>query len=82
MHHLLCWQSVSEKYKESLTTYAYVNTQLVQLIMDADHLKLIAHGHTHESFRYTMIGTEVICNPRGYPNENPEWKPVEFNIEI
>ena len=27
------------------------------------------HGHTHYAFDYTLAGTRVVCNPRGYPNE-------------
>jgi predicted phosphodiesterase len=27
------------------------------------------HGHTHSAFDYTVQGTRVICNPRGYPEE-------------
>jgi predicted phosphodiesterase len=27
------------------------------------------HGHTHTFFDYTVRGTRVICNPRGYPGE-------------
>jgi len=28
------------------------------------------HGHTHDSFDYRVAGTRVICNPKGYRNEN------------
>ena len=24
------------------------------------------HGHTHNSFDYSVKGTRVVCNPRGY----------------
>jgi len=38
---------------------------------DLDHLvrapvALWVHGHTHESIDYTVNGTRVFCNPRGY----------------
>jgi len=35
------------------------------------------HGHMHESIDYTVEGTRVICNPRGYkpPDENPAFEP-------
>lgn len=33
------------------------------------------HGHTHSSFDYTVGGTRIVCNPRGYPGENPEFDP-------
>ncbi|MCX7153347.1 MAG: metallophosphoesterase, partial [Proteobacteria bacterium] len=27
------------------------------------------HGHTHTAFDYEVNGTRIVCNPRGYPNE-------------
>src|SRR6185312_3576085 len=49
---------------------------------DLDHLvrapvALWVHGHTHESIDYTINGTRVFCNPRGYvPREpNPSFDP-------
>jgi Icc-related predicted phosphoesterase len=32
------------------------------------------HGHTHSSFDYMVGRTRVICNPKGYGAENPEFK--------
>ena len=26
----------------------------------------LIHGHTHNSFDYSVKGTRVVCNPRGY----------------
>lgn len=43
---------------------------------DDDALKGISvwiHGHTHSSFDYVKDGTRVVCNPKGYGNENPEY---------
>ena len=37
------------------------------------------HGHTHTAFDYTVDGTRVVCNPRGYLDrrtrqpENPQF---------
>jgi predicted phosphodiesterase len=31
--------------------------------------QLWIHGHTHTAFDYTVSGTRVVCNPRGYPDE-------------
>ena len=31
------------------------------------------HGHTHNSFEYSIGNTKVICNPHGYENENPSF---------
>ena len=30
---------------------------------------LWVHGHTHSFFDYTVSGTRIVCNPRGYPKE-------------
>ncbi len=43
---------------------------------DLDHLvrapvALWVHGHTHESRDYTVNGTRVFCNPRGYLPREP-----------
>ena len=26
-------------------------------------------------------GVRVVCNPRGYPGENPNWKPQSITVE-
>ena len=33
------------------------------------------HGHTHTAFDYDVRGTRVICNPRGYPEEQTGFVP-------
>ena len=48
-------------------------------------MQLWVHGHTHDSFDYTVDGTRVVCNPRGYAkagvDENPRFDP-DFIVEI
>ena len=34
------------------------------------------HGHTHTGFDYTVSGTRVVCNPRGYPDESSGFNPL------
>lgn len=31
------------------------------------------HGHVHSCFDYVVGGTRIVCNPRGYQNENPDF---------
>lgn len=31
--------------------------------------QLWIHGHTHRAFDYTVRGTRIVCNPRGYADE-------------
>jgi len=33
------------------------------------HARLWIHGHTHAAIDYTVRGTRVLCNARGYPGE-------------
>jgi Icc-related predicted phosphoesterase len=41
------------------------------------------HGHVHDSFEYTIGGTTVVCNPRGYLGygENPRFDPA-FHFKV
>jgi len=39
------------------------------------------HGHTHDSFDYRVAGTRVICNPKGYRNENSAFD-AALTVEI
>ncbi|TPK78207.1 metallophosphoesterase [Mesorhizobium sp. B2-4-17] len=36
---------------------------------------LWVHGHVHDSFDYRVRDTRVLCNPKGYGNENPGFNP-------
>lgn len=36
---------------------------------------LWVHGHVHNNFDYRVGATRILCNPRGYPDENPEFNP-------
>ncbi|MBM3346437.1 MAG: serine/threonine protein phosphatase [Betaproteobacteria bacterium] len=33
------------------------------------------HGHTHTAFDYQAGGTRIVCNPRGYPDEDTGFNP-------
>jgi len=39
------------------------------------------HGHTHTFFDYSVRGTRVICNPRGYPGEPTGFRP-DLTVEL
>jgi hypothetical protein len=34
------------------------------------------HGHVHHSIGYLLGETQVVCNPRGYGSENPDFDPA------
>lgn len=70
-HHLPSMQSVSAWYQQQLLSAAFAS-DLDTLVAQAD---MWIHGHTHDSFDYSLGKCRVICNPRGYqrPGDmNPE----------
>lgn len=74
-HHLPLRQSVHPKYSASDLNPAF-GSDLGDLM--GPPISLWVHGHTHESFDYSVKGTRVVCNPRGYlPMEpNAEFDPL------
>ena len=38
------------------------------------------HGHSHAPADKIVDGVRTICNPRGYPGENPLWKPLTIEV--
>lgn len=47
-----------------------------------DKILVWNHGHTHASTEATVDGVRVVCNPRGYPRENPDWEPLTISVEL
>ena len=54
-------KSVSSRFEKDLLSSYWVN-DLDSLLGYSDYW---IHGHTHESFDYSVGGTRVLCNPRG-----------------
>ncbi|CDM25761.1 Ser/Thr protein phosphatase family protein [Castellaniella defragrans 65Phen] len=74
-HHAPNMRSVHPRFAESLVSASFVS-ECAGLLGRAD---LWIHGHTHDSFDYSVYGARVVCNPRGYyfngTNENPDFDP-------
>jgi Icc-related predicted phosphoesterase len=50
--------------------------------VENSQVALWIHGHIHEQQDYTIGATQVVCNPRGYPDEpNGDFIP-DFVVEI
>lgn len=65
-HHAPSKASTHPKYKyETLMNGGY-SSDLDEFIKQRDRIKLWTHGHTHETFDYTIGGCRIVCNPRGY----------------
>jgi predicted phosphodiesterase len=62
-HHAPHRQSLAERYANDRVSAGFVS-DLDALVRSP--VALWIHGHTHSCFDYTVNGTRVVCNPRGY----------------
>lgn len=74
-HHLPSFKSVDPKYKDSTINPAFASN--VERLITG---KLWIHGHTHSKADYFHNDTRIICNPKGYPNENFNYAPMHYQI--
>ncbi|CAN7215852.1 metallophosphoesterase [Phyllobacterium sp. LjRoot231] len=70
-HHLPHMLSVPQRFQSDLLSAAFAS-DLSELIEESGP-ELWVHGHTHNSCDYRVGDTRIICNPKGYPDENPEF---------
>jgi hypothetical protein len=69
-HHLPSRRSVAPRYEGDPLNVFFVCDE--ERLIEERRPALWVHGHTHESFRYPIGTTTVICNPLGYRDqENP-----------
>ncbi|MEO5660929.1 MAG: metallophosphoesterase [Polaromonas sp.] len=72
-HHAPSLQSIHPRFAGSLLNACFVSD--LARLAGSERARLWIHGHTHDSFDYSLKGTRVVCNPRGYSkdgvNENP-----------
>lgn len=80
-HHCPSNLSTPDRFKGNSLNAGF-STDLSELILDRKPTYWV-HGHTHDSFDYTLGETRIICNPYGYHNYeiNPEFK-ENFILEI
>jgi Icc-related predicted phosphoesterase len=70
-HHAVHWNSVHPIYREDGLTGAFVSD--LSSMIETRGPALWVHGHVHNSSRYRLCNTLVVCNPHGYGKENPEF---------
>ena len=70
-HHAPSIKSVHEKYINDVVSAAFASN-IDELVAESEAIYWI-HGHMHNVFSYNIEKTLVICNPKGYPNENPQF---------
>lgn len=72
-HHAPSVASVAPRFIGKPLNAAFVSR--LEDLVETGRPSLWVHGHTHSSFDYRLGETRVICNPRGYPAENPSFQP-------
>lgn len=80
-HHAPSHLSIAEKYKQDQLMNGGYASNLSEFILDHPKIKVWTHGHMHQCFDYVIGDTRVICNPRGYNDENPAFDP-NFIFEV
>jgi predicted phosphodiesterase len=82
-HHAPSRMSIHPRFAGSPLNACFVSD--AERLVDSSRVRLWIHGHTHDSFDYSLHGTRVLCNPRGYvkggANENPLFNP-DLLVEI
>ncbi|MBL8319530.1 MAG: metallophosphoesterase [Burkholderiaceae bacterium] len=82
-HHAPSCGSIHPRYAGSPLNASFVSD--AEHMLGAERVRLWIHGHTHDSFDYTLNGTRVVCNPRGYVKdgvaENARFDP-DFVVDV
>ena len=78
-HHAPSRDSVNLKYIDDYYMNSGYYSALDSFILDHPQIKLWTHGHMHDSVDYNIGDTRIVCNPRGYRDENKGFNP---NISI
>ncbi|BBB30837.1 metallophosphoesterase [Neptunomonas japonica] len=76
-HHSPSPRSIHPRFADSPLNACFVSE--AEWLLGGERVTLWVHGHTHDSFDYSIKGTRVVCNPRGYAeagiNENLHFDP-------
>lgn len=80
-HHAPSTLSIHEKYKNDTLMNGGYSSDMSEFILDRPQIKVWTHGHMHDCFDYQIGDTRVVCNPHGYPGENPYFN-FDFTFEV
>jgi predicted phosphodiesterase len=80
-HTAPCVETLNPRYADHFSNEWCYNPHMRRLLrLYSDQIRVWCHGHTHASSDKTVEGVRVVCNPRGYPGENPEWRPMTIEV--
>lgn len=73
-HNAPSYKSINAKFSGSPMNMFFANNY--DALIEEYQPKLWVHGHMHDSFKYKIKDTTIVCNPYGYHNRevNPEFK--------
>jgi hypothetical protein len=66
-HHAPSPRSIHPRFADSILNACFVSE--LEHLLGQERVGLWIHGHTHDSFDYSVNGTRVLCNPRGYARD-------------
>ena len=79
-HHAPSHLSIHEMYRGHSLNSGYCS-DLSDVMIDRESIKFWIHGHVHNQFNYQIEQCNVLCNPRGYPDELPTpFKLLTFEV--
>jgi hypothetical protein len=70
-HHAPSPRSISTRYFGSSLNPAFASDLTSMIVRYKPEVWI--HGHVHHSVDYVLNETQVVCNPRGYGSENPDF---------
>ncbi|MGZ6330689.1 MAG: metallophosphoesterase [Parachlamydiaceae bacterium] len=74
-HHAPSMQSFGNDRVEGCESHLDASYANVWESLMGDSVALWIHGHLHRAVDYTINGTRIMCNPRGYPGEETGFNP-------
>ena len=80
-HTAPCLETLNPDYEGHYSNEWYYNPLMYRLLAKyKDKIHIWCHGHSHASADKEVCGVRIIANPRGYPGENPDWKPLSIDF--
>lgn len=78
-HHAPSPQSIAPEYQTEHHLNGGYASDLTELVLEHQP-RFWCHGHMHHTQDYAVGETRILCNPRGYPNQNPDWTAQVYNM--
>lgn len=80
-HTAPCTETLDPRFEGADSNEWYWSPYMRDVISDhGDSIHVWCHGHTHARNEAVVDGVRVVCNPRGYPGENPGWEPLTIEV--